>query len=316
MPLVHNEDGYWELKIEDDEHLALDKFHPTFKDALPRYCTALDRAFVKAREKCEFEFLLTLFRIRGADNRAIGDAYETTLRAMPLLYEVHNKTENYEAARHLQLWIYVHIVEASEPYEILSNLVNVSLGKRFSGQFYPYKVGKSQPESPGTKIVRIERTAVRAGVSQVVTPLKEIWDKNLRNAIVHSDYILHGCDVLTRGRKYTHEEIMTVVTRAFVYHQALSILYKVHIESYDEPKTITVHPAFSRRREEKAVVIVREGHGAVGLKAALTKEEIARGKIYWRLGRFTPKEIDILDSDPTLALLPRSENNNSCEKLI
>jgi hypothetical protein len=310
MPLVHNDDGYWELKIEDDEHLALDKFHPTFKDALPRYCTALDRAFVKAREKCEFEFLLTLFRIRGADNRGIGDAYETTLRAMPLLYEVHNKTENYEAARHLQLWIYGHIVEASEPYEILSNLVNVSLGKRFSGQFYPYKVGKSRPESPGTKIAQIERAAGRAGIPEVVTPLKEIWDRNLRNAIVHSDYILYGSDVLTRGRKYTHEEIMTVVTRAFVYHQALSILYKVHIESYDEPKTITVHPAFSRRREEKAVVIVREGHGAAGLKAALTKEEIARGEIYWRLGRFTPKEIDILNSDPTLALLPRSENNN------
>lgn len=310
MPLVHNEDGFWELKIGDDEHLALDKFHPTFKDALPRYCTALDRAFVKAREKCEFEFLLTLFRIRGTDNRGIGDAYETTLRAMPLLYEVHNKTENYEAARHLQLWIYGHIVEASEPYEILSNLVNVSLGERFSGQFYPYKVRENKPVSPGTKIAQIERAAIRAGIPEVVTPLKEIWDQNLRNAISHSDYILHGSDVLTRGRKYTHEEIMTVVTRAFVYHQALSILYKAHIESYDEPKTITVHPAFSKKRGEKAVVIVREGHGAAGLKAALTKEEIARGEIYWRLGRFTSKEIDILNSNPTLALLPRIENTN------
>ena len=310
MPLVHNDDGYWELKIEADEHLALDKFHPTFKDALPRYCTALDRAFVKAREKCEFEFLLTLFRIRESDNRGIGDAYETTLRAMPLLYEVHNKTENYEAARHLQLWIYGHIVEASEPYEILSNLVNVSLGKRFSGQFYPYKVGENRPVSPGTKIAKIERAALRAGVPEVVAPLKEIWDQNLRNAIFHSDYILYGSDVLTRERKYTHEEIMTVVTRAFVYHQALSILHKAHIESYDEPKTITVHPAFSRKRGEKAVVIVREGHGAAGLKAALTKEQIARGEIYWRLGRFTPKEIDILNSDPTLALLPGRENKN------
>jgi hypothetical protein len=310
MPLVHNDKGYWELKIEDDEHLALDKFHPAFKDALPRYCTALDRAFVKAREKCEFEFLLTLFRIRGSDYRCIGDAYETTSRAMPLLYEVHNKTENYEAARHLQLWIYGHIVEASEPYEILSNLVHVSLGKRFSGQFYPYKAGKSRPESPGTKIAHIERAAVKAGIPEVVTPLKEIWDKNLRNAIVHSDYILHGSDVITRGREYTHEEIMTIVTRAFVYHQAFSILYKIHIESYDEPKTIAVHPDFSKRPEEKAVVIVREGHGAAGLKAAWTKEEIARGKVYWRVGRFSPKEIDILNSDPTLAVLPRSENNN------
>lgn len=50
---------------------------------------------------------------------------------MPLLYEVHNKTENYEAARHLQFWIYGHIVEASEPYEMLANLVQVSLGGGF-----------------------------------------------------------------------------------------------------------------------------------------------------------------------------------------
>ena len=100
---------------------------------------------------------------------------------------------------------------------------------------------------------------------------------------------------------------MTLVTRADVYHTSLSGLYRLYIESYAEPKTIPVHPEFSRTPGEKAVVIVREGHGAVGVQSAWSKEEIARGHIHWRMGRFSREELHLLDRDPTLSLLPRRD---------
>lgn len=305
MPLIRNDDGLWELKTEGDEHPELKNFHPSYSEALPRYFTALDKAFTKAKEKCEFEFLLTLLRVRGIDNRGIGDPYDTTLRAVPLLYEVHNRTENYEAARHLQLLIYGHIVEASEPYEILSNLVNVSLGGRFSSQFFPYKFGTVRPESPSFKIKEIEKSAVKAGIPEVCIPLNEIWDRELRNSIFHADYILNGGEVLTRSKRYSHEEIMTKVTRAVVYHEALAGLYRLHIQSYSKSKAISVHPEFSKAPGEQAIVIVRDGHGVVGLTSGWTKEEIAQGKINWRVDRFNKEEIRLLEDNPTLTLLPK-----------
>lgn len=311
MPLIRNDDGSWEFDNEENKRTEFGHFHPSYTEALLRYLMALDQAFMKAKEKCEFEFLLTLFRVRGIDNTGIGDAYQTTLRSIPLLFEVHNRTESFEAVRTLQLWIYGHIIEASEPYEIICNLVNVSLGERFGSQFYPYKKGTSRPESPSTKIKRIEKSSIKAGIPEVVTPLKEIWDRNLRNGIFHSDYILHFGDVHTRGKKYTHEEIMTIVTRSVVYHVALSGLYEFHIQSYDEPVKILTHPDFSGRRAEEAMVIVREGHGAVGLKDAWSKKELTRGKINWRIGRFTKEESDLLDRNPTLALLPQKKD---CKK--
>ncbi len=304
---MRNDNGSWEFKIEDTDRVALDRFHPSYVDAMPRYFTALDGAFTKAKEKSEFEFLLTLFRVRGVNNTGIGDAYETTLRAVPRIYEIHNRTEDFEAARHLQLWLYGHIVEASEPYEILANLVGVTLGDRFRSYFYPYKVGKTKPDSPDAKIQHIEKSAEKAGIPEIVIPLKEIWDRNLRNAIFHSDYVLHSGEVYIRDRVYTHEEIMTLVTRAVVYHESLSGLYRLHIASYGEPKTISVHPDFSRTPGEKGIVIVREGHGAVGIQSAWSKEEIARGRIHWRIGRFSRDELQLLERDPTLALLPRRD---------
>ena len=100
---------------------------------------------------------------------------------------------------------------------------------------------------------------------------------------------------------------MTLVTRAMVYHESLSGLYSLHIASYEDPKTILVHPNFSCTPREKGVVIVREGHGAVGIQSAWSREEIAQGRIHWRIGRFSREELQLLERDPTLVLLPRRD---------
>ena len=83
----------------------------------------------------------------------------------------------------------------------------------------------------------------------------------------------------------------------------------MHIESYSEPTRISADPEFTRVPNEQAVVIVREGYGACGIKDGLSEEQIRAGHIPYRLGRFTLEESRLLDKDRTLALLPRSSKD-------
>jgi hypothetical protein len=311
MSLVRNDDGTWFFKIDNHEQSKTDDFHPTYFEALPRYATALDPAFTLARKKCEFEFLFSLLRVRGLQD-AGWDPYETTLRAIPALKKVHGQISEFEAARHLQLWIYGHILEASEPYELLANLVDVANGGRFKVECFPPKKG-GFPQSPGEKIAQIEKAAAKTSIPDVTTPLREIWNRDFRNAIFHADYILYGSDVRTvkPPHTYSHDEVMTLVNRAFEYHEVLAGLYKVHIESYKEPKKINVHPQWRGYPEERAVVIVREGYGVVGLKDAWEPSQIQAGKIPFRIGHFTQDEIDLLGSDHTIEKLPSRLSPNA-----
>ena len=107
------------------------------------------------------------------------------------MLKVHSTLESYVASRHLQLWIYGHIIEASEPYELLANLLAIALGETFkTNRFPPHSNGR--PQSPGSKIDKLEQSAAAAGLPQITVPLREVWDRDFRNAIFHSDYSVHG----------------------------------------------------------------------------------------------------------------------------
>lgn len=312
MPLSRDNDGVWTADVTDDDPEGIRSSHPAFLEALPRYMNLLDPAFDRAQRRCEFEFLLSLFRVRGLQDPG-WDPYETTLEAIPVLVEAHSKIADPAASRHLELWIYGHILEASEPYELLFNLVEVAGGSHYAwGTNFPPKPS-GVPQSPGEKIGRIQQAAEKAGVPSVAKPLCELWDRELRNAIFHADYSVYGGEVriLQPPRTYSHEEIITIVSRAIAYHGALASLYGWYIESYGEPKQIPTSPHFEGPRDLQWVVIVRDGHGAAGVKDAWTPEQIQAGKIPLRIGRFSPNEIEMLNKDPTLARLPQQQSEES-----
>src|SRR5262249_55543522 len=133
MPLTQRADGTWDLTFDPGER---DQWNPAFAEALPRYLTALDRAFSAARRQSEFEFLLSLFRVRGIQVPG-WDPFDTTSRAIPALLAVQQTIRDFDPPRHLHLWLYAHILEASEPYEILANLVDVPTGGRFQVDRFP-----------------------------------------------------------------------------------------------------------------------------------------------------------------------------------
>lgn len=304
MPLVRDDKGRWEIHVEEGEETLLEQWYPAYREAVPKYLTCFDAVFTRAREKSEFEFLLCLYRVRGMQPPG-WDPYETTLTAIERLSKVHEQIKEHdtEAARHLELWLYGHIVEASEPYELLANLIDVANGGRYKIIHFP---SKGRPQSPGQKIRQIGDWALFSGMPQIVTPLVEVWNREFRNAIFHADYVLYGPEVRTLrpSRAYSHDEVMSLVNRAMAYHDSLARLYHSHVASYAEPRVVAVHPDVSPDPDLRAVVIVRQGHGAVGLKDAWTPEEIAAGKIPFRVGRFYKDEIELLDRDHTVALLP------------
>lgn len=304
MPLKRSDEGVWVLEENDSDKSSLDSSHPSYREALPKYLTALDSAFTRAKETSEFNFLLSIFAVRGIQD-AGWNPYETSVRAIAVVLKLCRGDINEEAARHLALWLYGHIMEASEPYEFLANLIAVATGGRFIVERFPPRANGA-PLSPQTKIAQLERQATDAEMRDVVIPMKESWDRDFRNAIFHADYSLHGSEVRTirPSKRYEHDEVMTLVNRALAYHEAMSLLRKLHIESYQEPTIIPCDPEFSRSPTESAVVIVRRGYGATGLKDSWSPDQLRKGHIPYRLGRFTREEMKMLDANKGLALLP------------
>src|SRR3954453_2811154 len=176
MALMRAVGGTWSFEnVSDDER----RLKPDYIDALPRYLTALDPVFERAQSKNEFEFILSLLAVRGLQD-AGWSPYETSLAAIDSMVALHNETSDFKTGRHLKLWIYGHIVEASEPYELVANLFAIIAGGRYRIGNFPAKRGR--PPSPGQKLEQLEPVAVGVGTSDAIMPLKEVWDRDLRNA--------------------------------------------------------------------------------------------------------------------------------------
>ena len=150
MALIRLQDGTWKLRIKANEWPQFRAESRAYLEALPRYLTALEPAFETAKNRNEFEFVHTWIRVRSTQD-AGWDPYETSLDAIGRLHELQAEMGDFVARRHLQLWMYCHTVEASEPYEILANLLNVSCGRRVSWDCFTQKPG-GPPPTPTQKI--------------------------------------------------------------------------------------------------------------------------------------------------------------------
>jgi len=317
--------GVWTMTLDETD---APERNAIFDEAVPRYLNVFDPAFVRATEADEAEFVKALLRIWSIQE-AGWDPYETTLRAVPAMQKLHGLIpegdEWYETSRHLALWTYGHVVEASEPYAVLADLLDIAAGGYFQGVRFPdvpirqARQGElrppTRPQRHDEKMTKLRRLADAAGLQDVLAPLDDVWDRKLRNAVFHADYSIHGSEtrIPAEGTRYTHDELQTLVNKALAYYEALAVLRKIYRAGYAEPATI---PIFWRRpveggaegevtlEEDIAVVMVREGVGAIGLKHAHGAEEIAQGAIPWHIAHLFPDEAMAIQADPTLAHFP------------
>jgi hypothetical protein len=297
MELARDQQGVWTVDATEGERAQ----KGDYVAELEEYLNTFDGLFQAAQGKDEFQFILSLLGIRGV--QAAGwDAFENTVNAIDAAVLLHNEASDAAAAAHLRLWIYGHIVEASEPYELIANLLDVIDGGTFEAARFPDQ--NSKPQSPGAKTSWIEQRATKIGVPQVAEPFRSRWDRVLRNSIFHSDYALHSQEIrlVSAGEVRSQADLNRIVAVANASHDALVLVRRCFIESYTEPADIpTSH--FSADPSERALIVIRGGEGLVGLRHVPTG---APGEILWRMTRGCSAEDNrLLDADPALATLPR-----------
>ncbi|MDD5327220.1 MAG: hypothetical protein PHY02_05330 [Phycisphaerae bacterium] len=300
--IIKNKEGKW-------EYTKLPKgIVPIYKDLFIDYLNAFDPLFERAKDTCEFEFILTLLRVGGCSGPG-WDPFESSQQIFKSVSYLEKKIKDFYLSRHLNLLLYAHIVEASAPYEILANLICICEGERFCIDNFPDHQGKNnylRPQTPSEKIRTLDLMASRINMGNSIYPLKDVFDRDLRNAVFHSDYSLYEGEVRIKKplKSYSNHEITKIMNKGLAYFNALLTLFLGNIRSYDKPKIVPVHKDFGGHPEEKAITIIRKNYGLAGIKDNWTLEQLGKGYIPFRIGNFYSYETKLLDKDPLLATLP------------
>jgi hypothetical protein len=202
-----------------------------------------------------FEFVCTLVRAAGLESSG-WDSHEESLAFLEDMRRLSDldlseggfPDPDLTKAR-LALVSYCHVTEMDVPYELLANLLRLRLGGKYA--IHPFRHltkpqkqpkkgkgwGNSRPPSPEAKIKEIERLATEAQVPQVGEALRGIYDSVIRNAVYHSDYVLHdeSMRLLSSYRKSKETnmltkiihfgELMEFINDAFAFYSALIALY-------------------------------------------------------------------------------------------
>jgi len=199
-----------------------------------------------------FEFVCALVRSGGIQ----GPGWDPWYESQAVIDDLHNfatlelppdKFPDAERTRvRLALLSYCHVTEMDLPYLILANLLGLRLGKKYD--INPFAdlakpIGKKQgflqkvkPPAPGQKIKRIRELAEKAKMPNIGEALNEIYDGIIRNAVYHSDYVLHERNMhLLKGHRFSKghgsqvvnfDELSELITDSFAFYTALFSLYE------------------------------------------------------------------------------------------
>jgi hypothetical protein len=203
-----------------------------------------------------FEWACTMVRVTGMKD-AGWDSYSesialledlTQLMGLDLPQDKFPNPANTQAR--LAVIAYSHMIEMSVPYEFLANLLRLRLGMKYSIQPLAHlnqikgtkvngvKAKKIVPASPIAKINEIDEMSKRADVPAVGAALRGIYNSTIRNAVYHSDYVIHDNSLrLLSGFHHskkegcntpliTFDELGEVTSEAFAFHSALLALWK------------------------------------------------------------------------------------------
>jgi hypothetical protein len=262
-----------------------------YQAAVISYLNLWEELFEKAQEKNDFEFISALIRMRGMED-AGWDTFENTIEGIAGAYKAA-KVLHGEQRLNIMLWAYGQVVEASDHYEIIANMVNIAGSEPYRAWNFPKKKAptKKNPsamraQTPNEKILVIRALCKKFDLPDYSAPFSEVLDKELRNAIYHSDYSVYEGMVRIREGKvgfpveYSQDETRKLLNEALALHEVIKKLYEGYIASYTEPKIIDVPLSFSHGQQMKAQVIVRENHGVIAM------QEHPQKPGSWSFGRY------------------------------
>ena len=284
--VVRGDDGVWRISGNVPPQM-----NRHFIEAIPKYMTAYDKLFSAAKERSEFDFLLSLVHF-GFDSNS--DPFETTRRTFEAISKTQDELEDYEVQVSVGMWLYGHIVEASYPYQIVGDMVGIASGKPHRYPIFPLD-DDGHELSPGRKISQILNEAKTVGLKACLKPMEDAWYDQLRNAIFHSNYAIIGDKILLiqPNRLLTVDEVMKRVNRATASFKAFDLILKIYRAEYAQPKDIDAPEYFAHEIGTKATVVVRDGDGPAAIYDTVKDFDTESPVI---LGRLTAEEMTLVKS--------------------
>ena len=285
-------DGKWKanFKIKEDQF--------DYLGSLICYLNVLDPFFTRAKKKSEFSFILTLLRFDGAKD-AGWDPFENLSHVYEAFKMLSLKKVEGNMLDHYALFLYGLILEASAPYELIANLINILEGDTYKIKNFPDYTdstsGRQRSLSPADKISQLRSRAKKQKLE--LSFYDDFFDYKLRNAIFHSDYVIYSSEIRINNpaKKYSKKEWMILVNKTFAYIEALLHLYNGSIADYKSPQLIDPNSEYNYYPGAKMTTVVREDYGLIGIKDIWTKKELEKGMIPNHLGRFLFYEQDLLE---------------------
>jgi len=298
-------------KIEKDENGRFKMAdrrgqHPHYKTAVEDYLTLWEELFSKAQETDALQFIFALLRFKGVQD-AGWDSFENTIDAIRGVLKYEKKIDGVTRLN-LALWLYGHIVEASDHYEIIANMVNVAGGRPYQAWNFP-KIKTRQGDrerTPNEKIIIIKEKCKKFGLKDYATPFEQALDKDLRNSIYHSDYSVYEGRVRFRNargfsQEYSEAETLDKINTAIALHETIRNLVNFYRASYDEPEIIDGGPHIANGQEVSFQVIVRKGRGVIAV------HETPEHSAAMSLGIYKPGELSKIRQG--IYFLPRSKTD-------
>jgi hypothetical protein len=279
-----------------------------YGNSLIKYLNCINTLFNRAKEVSEFDFILTILGVRGLRDPGC-EPFANTIDIFNLIVSLKSKARPEFVKLNLFLWLYGHIVEASEPYEIFANLLRICNGDTFNVKNFPDKKrGKHTiPQYPAEKIGNLEDLAKKVQMQDTLIPIKEVFDRELRNSIFHSDYSIYNGAINTPQKHIKRDETYLLIKRAFAYFEAIKYLYYRSIGDYDKPKIVQIPNYYSSTPHSQGVAVTRKNYGLIGIKDNLSQKELHKGSIPFLIGRYKKHELKILELKPSIAEMPEDK---------
>ena len=244
--------------------------------------------FQKAKEVDEFEFCCTLLRIRGMESSGWDPLQESDQLTHQLLSLISSPLIDRLKIR-LLLFLYCHLTEMSDLYNLVGNLLKVIKGERYSMNPYIGQLHKSKKEAryPMAKIERLAEWSNEVGQPEVGDMFLKFFVKQVRNAFYHSDYIItndsfnikHGEPVkIDNVFQHTVPLNWLIPKVELGVNAALSVIGLTidNIRSYKEDKIVKGRFGHGGKYEDIQLT-VHEGYGLNGFKSP-PDEELGKPK--------------------------------------
>lgn len=249
----------------------MEKVKNNYSEYVKEYQEIFRPLFEKALEVSEFNLIMSLLAFRGASDDG-WNPYENT---EAIFEEIYKKQKKFSGVLqfNMHLWLYLHLIECSEHYELIANLVNITkdgdynIANHKNRNFVNLKVEE--------KIIRLKKIAKGTPFENVSEPFEKTFNGRFRNAIGHADYAIKSSGrtgvtiVDDKGFPviFSQQESNDLINRAVALHVVIRSLIDHFRARYTKSVVIKSSPSFGNNGQPIDItLIVRKKYGVVGFR--------------------------------------------------